>query len=45
MPARACACRIADALRLLTKELLRYTESQPVTAVKAGELFEVNDDG
>lgn len=33
------------ALRLLAKELLGYSESQLTTAVRSGELFEVNDDG
>ncbi len=32
-------------LRLLAKELLGYSEQQLATAIKAGELFEVNDDG
>lgn len=37
--------RELEALRLLAKGLLSYSESQLVTAVKAGELFEVKDDG
>lgn len=37
--------RELEALRLLAKELLSYSESQLTTAVEAGELFEVNDDG
>lgn len=37
--------RELEALRLLANELLSYGESQLTTAVKAGELFEVNDDG
>lgn len=37
--------RELEALRLLAKELLSYSGSQLITAVKAGELFEVNDDG
>ena len=37
--------RELEALRLLAKELLDYSEQQLATAIKAGELFEVNDDG
>jgi hypothetical protein len=37
--------RELGALRLLAKELLGYSEQRLVTAVKAGELFEANDDG
>src|SRR6266566_890698 len=37
--------RELGALRLLAKELLGYSEQQLATAIKAGELFEVNDDG
>jgi len=37
--------RELEALRLLAKELLGYGEAQLATAVRAGELFEVNDDG
>ncbi len=37
--------REIGALRLLAKELLRYSEQQLATAIQAGELFEMNDDG
>ncbi|SRR5581483_2091772 len=37
--------RELEALRLLAKELLGYSEPQLMTAIKAGELFEVEDDG
>ena len=37
--------RELDALRLLAKELLGYSEHQLVVAVKAGEIIEVSDDG
>ena len=37
--------RELEGLRLLAKELLGYGETQLTTAVRAGELFEVNDDG
>ncbi len=36
--------RELEGLRLLAKELLGYGEAQLATAVRAGELFEVNDD-
>lgn len=34
-----------QALRLLAKELLAYSDQQLLTALKVGELFEVKDDG
>ncbi len=37
--------RELGALRLLAKELLGYSEQQLATAIQAGELFEMNDDG
>ena len=37
--------RELEALRLLAKELLGYGEIQLTSAVRAGELFEVKDDG
>jgi len=37
--------REIGALRLLAKELLGYSEQQLATAIQAGELFEMNDDG
>lgn len=37
--------RELEALRLLAKELLGYNREQIMAAVKAGELFEVHDDG
>lgn len=39
------SARELEALRLLAKELLGYSALQLVTAVQAGELFEVTDDG
>lgn len=37
--------RELEALRLLARELLSYSEPQLSTAVKTGELFEVEGDG
>jgi hypothetical protein len=37
--------RELEALRMLARELLGYGEQRLATAVQAGELFEVNDDG